>query len=134
MFFVGLVLSIPELYFDRDIFPGTWHCYTLHVQAIVNGMMLMIVALLLPLIGLNSFFHGFLEVAINVGAWFNVIPWFYGARTGAVLVMGAFHRSAPPSSVMPPLNNDFYVETMVVGDIVGFAIIIAALCQPEVVL
>lgn len=83
--FFGLIPALPPVHFNKALFPGTRHMYTLHIEATSNGIMLAAVALFLPWLDIKGREPKILEWAMNVGAWMNVLPWLYGARTGAVM-------------------------------------------------
>ena len=58
--------------------------YTLHVEATQNGLMLIAMAFLIPLLKLINFYR-----IVYVGAWFSVFSWIFGSLTGAVLIVDA---------------------------------------------
>jgi hypothetical protein len=132
--FFGLIVALPQIHYNRDLFPGTWHMYVWHMEAIQNGLMLMIVALVIPFLELSIMPLTAMEVLIHIGAWFNVFPWIYGARTGAIFVMHEFARSQPPEGVPKPENNEELVGAIVVmlticalSDILGFGLLLYGL-------
>ena len=135
--FFGLFLAMPDIAYNETWFPGGWHIYTLHVEATQNGIMLWIVALMLPFLAVkNKWLLLVLEASVNVGAWMNVLPWLYGARTGALLRMGKWQRSAPPTSVETPENNEELCANMglmlmlcALGDILAFGIVLVGLLK-----
>lgn len=129
-FFFGLIPSFPPVMFNKEMVPGTRHFYTLHVEATQNGIMLIVIALMLPYLRLNSLLKFILEVSINIGAWMNVIPWVYGGLTGAVLILGEGQRSGNYEANPPP-NNDILAGNMGlmlmacgIGDVIGWIIVL----------
>ena len=114
---------------------------TIHLEATQNGIMLIVLALIMPWLNLSNSTTTLLvyEVASNLGAWFNVIPWIYAARTAAVL---QFHPETFEGQVsgnkdaVPPENNDYYVSIIVpmlqicaVSDVIAWTIALVALLQ-----
>jgi len=138
--FFGLIPSIPDIMYNRTLFPGGRHMYTLHVQATQNGIMIFVLALLLPYLHLSSFISFIFEVSINLGGWFNVIPWLYGAIHGTVLKMGEGQLVGNHLAIPPP-DNEKQVDILVtglkicvLGDVLAWVIVLVALlcrCGPK---
>ncbi|KAI9032425.1 hypothetical protein DFJ74DRAFT_702019 [Hyaloraphidium curvatum] len=131
----GLVPSIPDVMYNKKAFPGTRHMLTLHLEATQNGMMLGLIALFEPWLGLGPRTTQVLEVASNVGAWFNVLPWLYGARTGAVVKLGE-GQSAGNLGAPEPAENAKHASRMgamlmacTLGDLVAWGIICYGLAK-----
>jgi hypothetical protein len=138
--FFGLIPSFPPIHFNKDVFPGTRHMMTVHLEATQNGIMLIAMALIMPWLNLsNSTILLVYEVAANLGAWFNVFPWIYAARTAAVL---QFHPETFEGQVtgnkdaIPPENNDYHVSIIIpmlmicaISDVIAWTIALVALLQ-----
>lgn len=136
--FFGLIPSLPPIHFNKDVFPGTRHMMTLHLQATQNGIMLIVMALIMPWLNLSNRTTSLVyEVASNLGAWFNVVPWIYAARTAVVM---QYHPETFEGQVsgnkdaVPPENNAYYVSIIVpmlqvcaVSDVIAWTIALVAL-------
>jgi hypothetical protein len=101
---------------------------TLHLEGTQNGMMLIIMGLILPLLKLSTWISLIYEFTANIGAWFNVIPWLFAAYTGAVVRMGE-GQVCGGIGMTPPKDNDYYVSfigpmlmSCALGDIVSWGI------------
>mmetsp|Transcript_24615 Transcript_24615/g.38373 ORF Transcript_24615/g.38373 Transcript_24615/m.38373 type:complete len:162 (-) Transcript_24615:55-540(-) len=135
MMFMSLVLSIPPVYDNRDIFPGARHMFTLHIEGCFNSLMLFAVGFVLPfLTQTSSFTFVILEITIQLGAWLNVTPWLYGGLTGAVIPNTKEWVTKASNYDNPPPNNDFHVQVIVgqlmvltICDLIAWLIIIVGL-------
>ena len=81
----GLVVAMPQIHYNKRLFPSTRLMTTLHLEATQNSLMLAVVGLMLPFVKLSDTLLLVLETSLNVGAWMNVLPWLYGGYTGAVM-------------------------------------------------
>ena len=133
--FFGLIPSIPDIMYNKKLFPGTRHMITLHLEGTQNGMMLIILALLIPFLNLSGLTKIIYEISANAGAWFNVLPWFVGGLTGAVLKM-AEGQLVGNLGAVPPENNTGITNLMTtmlvvctIGDLVAWFIVFVALIQ-----
>lgn len=126
--FFGLIFSIPDIHYNKSLFPGTRNMYTLHVEATQNGIMLIVMGLLIPWLRLTKSVLMIYEIFAHIGAWFNVFPWLYGGIYGTVLKFGEGQVAGNHLASIPP-DNDYHVGNMVmmlqlctVGDIVAWFI------------
>eukprot|EP00697_Spironema_sp_BW2_P004859 gnl/Spiro4/16573_TR8921_c0_g1_i1.p1 gnl/Spiro4/16573_TR8921_c0_g1~~gnl/Spiro4/16573_TR8921_c0_g1_i1.p1 ORF type:complete len:166 (+),score=42.05 gnl/Spiro4/16573_TR8921_c0_g1_i1:47-544(+) len=136
--FFGLLPALPPLHFNKELFPGTRHMYTLHVEATQNGIMLFVLAFLLPYLELGALSRLVFEISANLGAWFNVFPWLYGALHGAVLKFGDGQQGGNHLAT-PPANNAQLagaMETMLMlcalGDLIAWGIVVVVMAKRAV--
>lgn len=133
--FFGLIPALPAVHFNKAIFPGTRHMYTLHLEATANGVMVIALGLLQPFLELSGVLGVVFEVMLYMGVWFNIVPWVIGARNSVVLKLGEGQVGLDPRMVPGP-HNEFYVSligTMLtlcgVGIITAWAITLFALLR-----
>ena len=112
---------------------------SMHLEATQNGMMLIIMAMILPTLKLGSFTRIVYEISAHIGAWCNVLPWLYGGITGAVLKMPGHGQVYGNIGAVPPVNNQVHVGIMTtaliactIGDVISWGIVLAALIQANI--